>query len=179
MNRPKPPPDRLILLGTVAGAHGVKGVLKLRPAGGPPGDPDLFPALGEVELDGRRRAVRWAGRTARHLLLALDGVATREEAQALTGQEVRGEARRFPPLPPGEYYWFQLLGLTVRHARSGEELGALAEIIPTPAHDVYVVRQGDREVLLPAVEEVITAVNLEEGWLTALPPPGLLEVYAD
>jgi 16S rRNA processing protein RimM len=82
-------------------------------------------------------------------------------------------------LPPGEYYWFQLLGLPVYDAADGSLLGHLQEILPTPGHDVYVVVQGSREILLPAVEEVILEINLAEGFIKAAPPEGLLEAYAD
>ena len=90
------------------------------------------------------------------------------------GWQVQGDRRRFPALPPGEYYWFQVLGLPVVNVADGALLGYLDEIIPTPGHDVYVVRQGEREVLLPAVEDVIVEINLEEGVIKASPPEGLL-----
>ena len=54
-----------------------------------------------------------------------------------------------------------------------------AGLWPTGAHDVYVVRQGKREVLLPAVEEVIQEIDLHEGFVKVRPPEGLLDLYAD
>ena len=59
------------------------------------------------------------------------------------GLAVAGDRVRFPALPEGEYYWFQVLGLPVINVADGALLGYLEEIIPTPAHDVYVVRAGD------------------------------------
>jgi 16S rRNA processing protein RimM len=85
-----------------------------------------------------------------------------------------GDRRRFPPLPPGEYYWFQVLGLPVVNVADGARLGYLDHIIPTPGHDVYVVVEGEREVLLPAVEDVIVEINLEAGVIRVSPPEGLL-----
>jgi 16S rRNA processing protein RimM len=85
----------------------------------------------------------------------------------LVGQEVLGDRRRFPKLLPGEYYWFQLLGLPVYEAGDGALLGHLREILPTPGHDVYVVVQDQREVLLPAVEEVIVEINLGPDLISA------------
>ena len=111
--------------------------------------------------------------------LALAGIDSRDRAEQLVGQEVLGDRRRFPPLPPGEYYWFQLLGLPVYDAGNGALLGHLQEILPTPGHDVYVVVEGRREVLFPAVEEVIVEINLAEGFIRVAPPQGLLEAYAD
>lgn len=169
-----------MFLGRVVGAHGLKGQIRVgisrRSA---VAEPDTFLALGEILLGGHPYQVQRAGRGRGHVLLKLRGVDTRTQAEALVGLEVQAEARRFPPLPEGEYYWFQLLGLPVILADNGALLGYLEEIWPTGAHDVLVVRQGSREVLLPAVEEVITEVDLERGCLKVRPPAGLLELYAD
>jgi 16S rRNA processing protein RimM len=165
----------LISLGKIVGAHSLKGALKI----GASVAPEVFLAVAEVDIKGNRYAVVSAAPKKHQVVLRLEGVDTRDQAEQLVGQEVRGEGDRFPHLPEGEYYWFQLEGLPVRHAESGELLGELGQIIPTPAHDVYVVQKGEREFLLPAVAEVIIEVNLKEGVIKVLPPEGLLEIYAD
>jgi len=171
---------RLVALGQVAGVHGLKGALKLKSHGqAAAADPAVIRALGEVVIGDRRYQVRRAEPMRRQVLLFLSGVDTREQAEALVGQEVRGEAGRFPELPAGEFYWFQVLGLPVVDAGDGALMGVLTQIIPTPAHDVYVVRREGREVLIPAVEEVVVEINLKEGVIKVAPPPGLLEAYAD
>jgi len=134
----------------------------------------VFAALGEVWIGGRRYAVLEAGRHKNQVILWLGGVDTRSRAEELLGLTVQGDRRRFPPLPPGEYYWFQVLGLPVVNVADGARLGYLDHIIPTPGHDVYVGVEGEREVLLPAVEEVIREIDLEEGVIRASPPEGLL-----
>lgn len=175
MSKASPSRARLIPLGKVTGLHGLLGTLKVGAAAAP----EIFLAMGEVDLGGARFRVAGATPRKRQVLLRLQGVDTREQAKALIGQEVKGESHRLPPLPEGEYYWVQLQGLAVRHAQDGSHLGELTEIIPTPAHDVYVVEKDGREVLFPAVEEVIVNIDLDEGVMTVLPPPGLLETYAD
>ena len=180
MNKAQEAQDRLIGLGRVAGAHGVRGVLKIRAtADAATTDPAVFLALAEVVLGGQTYQVLHAERHKNQILLTLTGVETRDQAEQLLGQEVKGDRRRFPPLPPGEYYWFQLLRLPVIDVADGGLLGYLAEVIPTPGHDVFVVRLGEREVLLPAVEDVVVAVDLAAGVIKVAPPPGLLETYAD
>ena len=174
----KPQPD-LVPLGRVVGVHGLKGMIRVGLSGRGDVDPETFAALGEILVGGKRFVVRKASRGRKHVLLGLKGLETREQAEALVGREVQGESRCFPALPPGEYYWFQILGLPVVHAGDGTVLGHLAEIWPTGAHDVYVVRQGTREILLPAVEEVIQDIDLQEGCLKVWPPEGLLDLYAD
>lgn len=171
---------RLVPLGRVLGVHGLKGVLRVGISGrtGDP-DPETFMALGEILVGGGRFRVLKASQGRRHVLVSLMGVNSREEAEGLVGREVQGEVHRFPALPPGEYYWFQVLGLPVIHAEDGSILGHLEEIWPTGAHDIYVVRQGTREVLLPAVEEVVQEIDLQEGCIKVSPPAGLLDIYAD
>lgn len=172
-------PPHLIGLGRISGAHGLRGAVKVRPdAAAATTDPEVFAALGEVVIGGQTFAILQADRLKNQVLLRLAGVDTRSRAEQLTGSEVLGDRRRFPPLPPGEYHWFQLLGLPVYDAGDGALLGRLQEILPTPGHDVYVVVQGQRELLLPAVAEVVVEINLEEGFLKVAPTPGLLENYA-
>jgi len=165
----------VIGLGRISGAHGIRGAVKVRAdAEAATTDPEVFAALGEVWIGGQSYQVLQAERYKNQVLLSLGGVDTRSRAEALAGLTVQGDRRRFPPLPPGEYYWFQMLGLPVVNAADGALLGYLDHIIPTPGHDVFVVLLGEREVLLPAVEDVIVEINLEEGVIKAAPPEGLL-----
>ncbi len=165
----------LIGLGQISGAQGVRGAVKVRAdAEAATTDPEVFAALGEVWIGGQAYQVLKAERHKNQVILRLNGIDTRNQAEALVGQTVQGDRRHFPPLPPGEYYWFQMLGLPVVNVADGAPLGYLDHIIPTPGHDVFVVRQGDREVLLPAVEDVIVEIDLEAGVIKAAPPEGLL-----
>ena len=180
MNKGQDSPSHLIGLGRISGAHGLRGAVKVRPdASAATTDPEVFLALAEVVIGGHKYTIIQADRLKNQVLLHLAGVDTRSRAELLAGQEVLGDRRRFPQLPPGEYYWFQLLGLPVYAAGDGVLLGHLQEILPTPGHDVYVVVQDGREVLFPAVGEVIVEINLAEGFIRVAPPQGLLEAYAD
>ncbi len=180
MSKGQDSPSHLIGLGRISGAHGLRGAVKVRPdATAATTDPEVFLALGAVVIGGQKFNLLQAARLKNQVLLQLAGVDTRNGAEALVGLEVLGDRRRFPPLPPGEYYWFQLLGLPVYDAGDGALLGRLQEILPTPAHDVYVVVKDGREVLFPAVEEVVVEINLEQGFIRLAPPEGLLEAYAD
>jgi 16S rRNA processing protein RimM len=154
--------------------------VKVRPdAGAATTDPEVFAALGEVSIGGKDYKILEVGRHKNQVLLYLAGIETRGQAEELAGRAVMGDRRRFPRLPPGEYYWFQVLGLPVYEAADGTLLGYLEEVIPTPAHDVYAVRLDRREVLLPAVEEVVLEINLSQGFITVSLPEGLPETYAD
>lgn len=164
-----------IVLGQVIGAHGIRGELKVR------AEIDLaetFVQMGEVKIGGRFYQVSGVRTQKQHLLLSLAGISTRNQAEALIGQEIWGEAKSLPPLPAGEYYWFEILGLAVYRADTGDYLGRIAEIIPTAAHDVYVVRDGGPEYLFPAVEAVIQEIDLDQGWMKIDLNAGVVESRA-
>jgi len=58
----------------------------------------------------------------------------------------------------------------------GESLGELVDIFETGSNDVYVVKAGSREILIPAIEEVVLDVNLAAGRMVVRPPDGLLDL---
>ncbi len=86
------------------------------------------------------------------LRLWLRGLASREAAESWAGARVSIRETDIPALPDGELYWRDLIGATLRRP-DGSSLGQVAEIWPTPAHDVLVVRDGGRTRLLPARQD--------------------------
>jgi 16S rRNA processing protein RimM len=112
---------------------------------------------------------------ARGLLVGFDGMDTPEEVGVLRNMYLYVPAADRPPLPEGEYYHHQLLGLRVV-SDEGQELGSLVEILNTGANDIYVIRspQG-REILLPAIESVLLAVDLQQREIRVHLLPGLLD----
>jgi 16S rRNA processing protein RimM len=93
----------------------------------------------------------------------------------LVGREVYALREQLPELSPDEYYWCDLLGLRVVTV-GGEALGTLRDIIATGSNDVYVVSEGTREYLIPALEDVVVNIDLDAGVMTVSPPEGLLDL---
>jgi 16S rRNA processing protein RimM len=131
----------------------------------------------------RTRAVLVRGGQGRHRVLGsrlsgervylrLEGVADRTTAEALRGAILEVPLAEAVALPPDTYFWHQLIGLEVQ-TEAGERLGALAEVLPTGGNDVYVVRDESREILLPAIREVVRRVDLERGVMVVSLLPGL------
>ncbi len=109
----------------------------------------------------------------RSLIIRLAGLETPEEAGRYRNAILYVRSTDLPDLPEGEYYHHQLLGLAVVD-EAGQRLGTLDHILETGANDVYVVKNADgKELLLPAVEEVILAVDLERGEVRVRPPEWL------
>jgi 16S rRNA processing protein RimM len=111
----------------------------------------------------------------RGLLLSFEGYDSPEEVGQLTHELVFVRVEDRPPLPEGEYYHHQLIGLQVVE-EGGRVLGALTQILENPANDVYVVQpESGPEILLPAIEPVILDVDLEKGVVLVHLLPGLLD----
>lgn len=157
-------------------AHGARGEVKLAPYN--PATEVLRPGLPLVleAAGGPRRVEVAAARPHKGgFLLSLVGVETMTEAEQLVGARVRVNEADLPALPDGEFYWFQVVGLDAV-TEGGMPLGRVTAIIETPAHDIYVVRDGDRERLVPAVEEVVQRVDLAAGRLVIRPIEGLFDL---
>lgn len=107
------------------------------------------------------------------LLIKLDEISSREEAEALRGKLMEVPGETVSPLPPDHYYYFQIVGLEV-WTTSGEFVGEIASVLTTGANDVYVVRGPQGEVLIPAIEDVVKAVELDKGRMIIEPLAGLL-----
>jgi 16S rRNA processing protein RimM len=119
----------------------------------------------------RLHSLRWHGST---LLVTFDGYETLEQVVEWRNHLLYVTAADRPPLPEGEYYHHQVLGLRVV-SEQGETLGQVTEILATGANDVYVVRPDiGKEILIPAVDDFILAVDLERGELRVRLLPGLL-----
>jgi 16S rRNA processing protein RimM len=82
--------------------------------------------------------------------------------RGLRGELIYLRLEDLPPLPEGEYYPHQLEGLAV-FTEQGEPLGRVMEILKPGANDVYIVRGNAREILLPAIPQMIREVRLEKG----------------
>ena len=175
MNSRGQTPPRLVPLGRVAGVHGLKGGVRIAPlAGGEPPLPETFTLLKEILVGGRPFEVLRASQGRRHVVLHLAGIRDRAQAEAIVGLEVAGEAHRFPPLPEGEYYHHELLGLNA-YSPQGVLLGTLVEILETGSKDVYVFRNEEthQELMIPAVDEFILEIRIKERKIIVSPPEWL------
>lgn len=134
--------------------------------------PERIPELTHVYLEDEpspRRLLR-AQLHGDMALLQLEGITTREEAEACRGAVVRIDRSQAAPLAEDEYYQFEILGLRVVD-EDGRDIGHVVEIIETGANDVYVVQQPNGEqLLLPAIRAVILEIDLEHQRLVVRPP---------
>ena len=158
---------RMVLMGRVLGAFGVRGELKVDSFTDPVGAIlryrpwILRDAHGaERTLDGVR------GRESpRGVVASLPGIDDRDAAEAMRGTEILVPRDALPPPGPDEYYWIDLEGLRVV-TLEGVELGTVSHLLATGANDVLVVK-GDRERMLPFVQpQFVAGVDFEAGVIT-------------
>lgn len=93
------------------------------------------------------------------VLLKFKGRDRIEDVEELVGRTLYMDKKALPALEEGEYYWHELIGMEVR-TDCGRLLGTLGNILDTGNHDVYVVRRGEREFLVPAVRDVVRKVDV-------------------
>jgi 16S rRNA processing protein RimM len=162
----------LVLVGRVVKPQGRHGEVAVSPLSD---RPDRFPTL-------RRAFVPAPGGGARELrvlrcwphkgrfVLAIEGVTTIDEAEALRGLELRIAEEDLARLPAGSFYHHELVGLRVED-EAGAALGAVAEVMETGAETrVLVVRGAEGETLLPFAADFVRNVDLAGGRIVAVRP---------
>jgi len=108
-------------------------------------------------------------------IIKVDAVDSVEQAQKLRGQPVEIHHSQLYPLPEGQYYHFQLIGLEVRTTQ-GELLGNITEILAAESNDNYVVYGSRGRILIPAIEDVVKSVDLAKRCMVIEPIEGLLSL---
>ena len=107
-------------------------------------------------------------------LIAIEGYESREAVAPLRNFELFVRADDRPPLPEGEYYMHQIIGLNVV-SDEGQALGIVADWIETGANGVFIVRDEEgNEILLPDIDEVVLKIDLENQQMTVHLIEGLL-----
>ncbi len=165
-----------IPVGKITRTHGLKGELKFHPLFT---DRDIHQHfnhvfLGEDEGSPSQMILERVRPQGSRLIIKIKGCNSIEAAQKFVGQTLRVHRKDFKHLPKGEYYWFEIEGLRV-YDEQGRYHGTITEIIQTGSNDVYVVRDEDRELLLPMIDSVVKSIDLKEQKLVFHIVEGLLE----
>ncbi|WP_017445456.1 ribosome maturation factor RimM [Gayadomonas joobiniege] len=166
-------PDKTITLGQLGAVYGVKGWLKVNSYTENP--EDIFSynpwTVGKGKLWQNIKIIEWR-RHNKGLIVKLEGLDVREKAQLLTGLDIVVEPEQLPELEAGEYYWRDLVGLTVVNQK-GYNMGVVKSLLETGSNDVLVVQAnhndafGMSERLIPMVEQqVIQSVDLTNKVIT-------------
>lgn len=169
-------PMELLEIGRIVRSHGLAGRVKILSY---LASQDVLRTLPEVFV-GRRvsEAVPFpleAVQTGREsFILKLGGIGDRDAAARLVGSFVWMPSEKMEKLPEGEYYWLDIIGLQVV-TEEGQLLGRIDSVFPTGSNDVYVCGGGEKEILLPAIGEVIRKIDMDRRIMVVRLLKGLTE----
>ena len=165
------PREGYTAVGRVLRPHGIRG--ELRVAAFHSSGVNLQPGR-RVWIGERTFRIRRARRDRDAWLLALEGLTTRTEAESVRGALLEVPDEELQRDDEDSFFVFELVGLDVL-TDEGERLGEVVDVLATGANDVFVVRHGERELLVPAIGDVVRQVDLEARRIVITPLPGLLD----
>lgn len=158
-----------VCLGAIAGAHGVRGVVRVESFAANPADLAAYGPLSD-ESGKRRFALALVGTARGQLLAQIEGIADRDAAEALKGQRLYVERAALPAPAAEEYYHSDLLGLACE-GLDGIPFGTVKALYNFGAGDVLEVERGTGErVLLPFTRAAVPRIDLAGGRLVIVPP---------
>ncbi|NLZ38123.1 MAG: 16S rRNA processing protein RimM [Firmicutes bacterium] len=167
--------EPMATIGKVISTHGTKGALKVQPYSDFPERVKMLERV-FLEINGIRKPylVQDAFINGRFWVISLAGIEGIEAAQQLRGALILIPLSERLELPQDTYYWDQIIGLDV-YTVSGQMLGIVQDILQTGSNDVYVVEsQQGKEILIPALKDVVKKVDLENARMEVDLPDGLM-----
>lgn len=151
-------------VGKITNTHGIMGEVRVEPWADSPNFLCKFETLyvGKTQWPIRVERARVHKNMA---IIKFEGITDMNGALAMKNQ-VLYIARKDVDLPAGHFFLADLIGLEVRDADTGNVLGHIAEVLTPPANNVYVVKGGERELLIPAVPDFVPETNVDSGYIT-------------
>ena len=161
--------DQLVTLGKIVGVHGVQGWLKVFSYTRPLENIFQYDNWQLTRASGEVICLRVTGckGQGKRLTVQLEGVSDRNQAESMVGLEISTRRAELPDLDQGEFYWRDLIGLTVRDTQ-GIELGVVTEMMETGSNDVLLLTDSNGKVLaIPWTPEVVVEVDIAQSLLIA------------
>jgi 16S rRNA processing protein RimM len=166
--------DKRICVGVIAGAHGVQGAVRIKSFTADPDDVARYGPL-EDESGERRLRLRLAGSAKGVVIARINGVADRNQAEALRGLRLYLSRAALPPTADEEYYHADLIGLEAALG-DGTRLGQVRAVHDFGAGDTLEIeRPAGPPAMVPFTRAIVPVVDLAAGRLVLDPPPGLLD----
>jgi 16S rRNA processing protein RimM len=170
------PPEELLLAGYLVGSFGIKGQLKLRLVSD---RPDHLERRVKTLYVGKLRQPYKLKSAFQHksnlMIVSLEGVESRDDADALRGSEVSIREQDAAPLADDEYFLHELHELPVL-TEAGDEVGVVRDIVETGASDMLVVRRpGKADALIPMVRDFVVELDIPGRKIVIRPIQGLLD----
>jgi len=107
-------------------------------------------------------------------IIKFETVHSRDDAEQLTGMLLFVDEKDRIDLPEGQFFIHDIIGMSV-YTVDDRFVGNVQEVLPLPAHNVYVISDGEKEVMIPAVDEFIDSIDEKNKIIRIKPIEGLLE----
>ena len=163
-----------LIIGKVIGTHGLTGTVKVYSYAESLSVFNLSDLIIVRSPQGLEKEylIQWV-KPHNHLVrLSFKGIDNLTLAKELIGSELLIKQSNLPELEKGTYYWFDIIGLSV-FTNDEKYLGIVKEIIQTGSNDVYVVKNMDKEILIPALESIVLLVDIKQKIMRVALPEGL------
>ena len=161
-----------INIGTVTGAIGLRGEIKIYHKAD---DPDSLMSLNKLYIDSKSYEIEKIRYKKKIPVIKLSEINDRNEAESLVKKEIYTNSSEIPDLEEGNYFIKDLIGLKVISDDNNKEIGIIKDVISGSSQDLYEIKTGDGNLLLPAVTEFVRSVDIGEGIVKVLLPDGIEE----
>ena len=167
-----------LTIGEIVNVHGVHGAVKVIPL---TDDPARFKKLKTARVVHRGNTKEYNVQNvqiqSKFVIVKFAGIENRDEATLLRGAEIQVSRKDAVKLPEGSYFICDLIGCRVVE-QDGNLLGVVDDVFSTGSNDVYSVKDPEgRNIMLPAIAQVVKDVDVEKGEIIVELLPGLKEVY--
>ncbi|MGE5677770.1 MAG: ribosome maturation factor RimM [Pseudomonadota bacterium] len=161
-------------IGQIINIHGFRGEVKVYPL---TDDVNRFKKLKEVFIEENNQLIKYEVEGVKFLsstiIMKLRGIDTEEAANKLRNFYIKVDRRSAVKLPRDTYFICDLIDLEV-FDENGLLLGKVKDVLQTGSNDVYVVQTGDKDILIPALKEVVREIDIRNGKIVVKLPEGLI-----
>ena len=162
-------------IGQIVNTFGIKGMVKVKPF---TDDIKRFDKLKKVYIENKNGRKEYEIEELKYhkemVLIKFKGIETPEDANLLRESYLTVNRDDEEPLEEGTYYIVDMIGFEVE-TEEGEKLGNLVDIFNTGSNDIYVVKNElGKQILLPAIKDVIKKIDMEKRKMTVHLIPGLM-----
>lgn len=155
---------KLIAYGKILRPHGLKGEIKVLPYSG---NPENFRQIRYIytqsDCSEPQRHKVSASRLQKSFIIArIQNVNSVEQAELLRNREVHVDKNDLPSNQEDEYYWFELIGLSV-YSPSGALIGKVDSLIDNAAQSTLVIKDSSREYMVPLIDRFVKKIDLDNS----------------
>lgn len=160
-------------IGQFVGTHGVRGMVRIQPWCD---DCEFLTQFKKFYLDNGKTKIEMS-KIVPHgnvVIAQVRGIETIEDAEKFRGKTLyikRDDAK----LPDGRYFVSEIVGAQVFDADTDALLGILTDVSPTGANDVWQIKNGEKEYLIPAIPDVIVNVDIDNDIIKIRPLKGIFD----